>query len=126
MEEFATSFKAIVRYSFFSLIGVVFLWLLLPQKVLLQGIMLGMVASIINGFILYIKTMQAGEAVTTGKKVRGMGMLQRLLIAGFVVYMSARLPHIFSFFGVLIGLFSLQFITLIFAISQYLIDKKNK
>lgn len=126
MEEFASSFKTIARYSFFSLIFVVFLWLILPQKVFLQGLMLGMVASIINGLILYIKTMQTGEAAATGKKARGFGMLQRLLIAGFVIFMSARLPHIFLFYGVLIGLFSLQFITLIFAISQYLIDKKNK
>lgn len=126
MEEFASSFRIITRYSFFSLIFVVILWLILPQKVFLQGLMLGIVASIINGLILYIKTMQAGEAAATGKRARGIGMLQRLLIAGFVIYVSARLPHIFSFYGVLIGLFSLQLITLIFAISQYLIDKNNK
>ena len=125
MEEFASSFRIIVRYSFFSLIIVVFLWLILPQKVFFQGLMLGMVASMINGLILYIKTMQAGDAAVAGKRARGIGMLQRLLIAGFVIYMSARLPHIFSFYGVLIGLFSLQLITLIFAISQYLIYKKQ-
>ncbi len=125
MEEFASSFRIIVRYSFFSLIIVVFLWLILPQKVFFQGLMLGIVASMINGLILYIKTMQAGDAAVAGKRARGIGMLQRLLIAGFVIYMSARLPHIFSFYGVLIGLFSLQLITLIFAISQYLIYKKQ-
>ncbi|HBI04992.1 MAG TPA: hypothetical protein DDY49_13295 [Paenibacillaceae bacterium] len=125
MEEFASSFRIIVRYSFFSLIIVVFLWLILPQKVFFQGLMLGIVASMINGIILYIKTMQAGDAAVAGKRARGIGMLQRLLIAGFVIYMSARLPHIFSFYGVLIGLFSLQLITLIFAISQYLIYKKQ-
>lgn len=126
MEEFAVSFRNIARYSFFVLIFVVILWAILPQKIFFQGLLLGMVGSLVNGVILYIKTMQAGEAaVTPGKRARGIGMLQRLLISGFVIYVSVRLPHLFSFYGVLIGLFTLQIITLIYAISQYLIYKKQ-
>ncbi|WP_047150786.1 ATP synthase subunit I [Aneurinibacillus tyrosinisolvens] len=125
MEEFASSIKTAARYTFFLFAAIVLLWLFMPQRVFFQGLILGTIASIINGFILYLKTLQAGEAaVTPGKKVRGIGMLQRLLVAGFAVYMAARLPHLFSFAGVLIGLFAVQAVTLILAISQHFSIKK--
>ncbi|WP_051330806.1 ATP synthase subunit I [Aneurinibacillus terranovensis] len=125
MEEFASSIKQIARYTFYLFVVVVLLWLFMPQRVFFQGLLLGTFVSILNGLILYVKTMQAGEAaVTPGKRARGIGMMQRLLLAGFAIYVSIRLPHLFSFYGVLVGLFAVQMAALSHAIIRYSYSKK--
>ncbi|MFT9849132.1 ATP synthase subunit I [Aneurinibacillus sp. REN35] len=125
MEPFASSIKHIARYIFLLFTAVVLLWLFMPQRVFFQGLILGMLVSMANGFILYVKTLQAGEAaITPGKKLRGIGMLPRFLLAGFSVYVSFKLPHMFSFYGVVIGLMVVPVMTLLFAIFQYLLIKK--
>jgi ATP synthase protein I len=125
MEQFALSIKTLARYIFLLFAGVVLLWLFMPQRVFFQGLILGMLVSMINGFILFVKTVQAGEAaINPGKRLRGVGMLPRFLLAGFAVYVSFKLPHMFSFAGVVIGLLTVQVVTLLFTIYQYLSIKK--
>jgi ATP synthase protein I len=125
MEQFASSIKTLARYIFLLFTGVVLLWLFMPQRVFFQGLILGMLVSMINGFILFVKTVQAGEvAINPGKRLRGVGMLPRFLLAGFAVYVSFKLPHMFSFSGVVIGLLTVQVVTLLFTIYQYLSIKK--
>jgi ATP synthase protein I len=125
MEEFTASFKQIWRITFILFAAIVLLWVFMPQRVFLQGLILGVLVSIVNGLILYIKTLQAGEAVVTpGKRAKGLGMLQRVLLAGFAIYVATKLPHYFSVYGVLIGLFAVQLVTLLHAISQYVFIKK--
>ncbi|ERI07092.1 ATP synthase subunit I [Aneurinibacillus aneurinilyticus] len=125
MDNFASLIKQVSRYIFILFTAVVLLWLFMPQRVLFQGLILGMLASMINGFVLYVKTLQAGEAaLNPGKRLRGVGMLPRFLLAGFAVYVSFKLPHLFSFYGVVIGLMTVPVVTFLSAISQYLLIKK--
>jgi ATP synthase protein I len=41
-------------------------------------------------------------------------MLQRLLVVGFLVFLTVRFPHLFVLSGVLIGLFLIQLLSLLF------------
>jgi ATP synthase protein I len=125
MEPFASSIRQIARYIFVLFTVVVILWLFMPQRVFFQGLILGMLVSMCNGLVLFVKTLQVGEmALTPGKRVRGIGMLSRFLFAGFAVYVSFKLPHMFSFYGVVIGLMTVPVMTLLFAIFQHLLIKK--
>ncbi|AMA71635.1 MULTISPECIES: ATP synthase subunit I [Aneurinibacillus] len=125
MEPFTSSIKTMARYIFLLFTGVVLLWLFMPQRVFFQGLILGMLVSMANGFILFVKTLQAGDvALHPGRRMRSVGMLPRFLLAGFAVYVSFRMPHIFSFYGVIVGLMTVPVVTLLFAIYQYLSIQK--
>ncbi|WP_231956129.1 ATP synthase subunit I [Aneurinibacillus soli] len=98
----------------------------MPQRVFFQGLLLGIFVSMCNGFILYVKTVQASEvALNTGRRMRGLGMLPRFLLTGFAVYVSFRLPHLFSFYGVVAGLPTVPILTLLVTIYYYISTKQK-
>ena len=126
MEQFNLSIRTIARYIFILFSLGVILWLFMPQRVFFQGLLLGMLVSMINGFILYVKTVQASEvALNPGRRMRSMGMLPRFLLAGFAVYVSFRMPHLFSFYGVVAGLPVVPVITLLSTIYHHISNKQN-
>lgn len=114
MESFRNSMQKIVQYSCYVAAAAVLVWLIMPtQRIVVQGFLLGLFVSAWNGYILYVKTKRVGEAaLDPSKKARGIGMLQRMLLAGFAVYVSTRMPHLFSVYGVFAGLFVVQLISL--------------
>ncbi|BAU26463.1 ATP synthase protein I [Aneurinibacillus soli] len=126
MEQFSLSMRTIARYIFLLFSMVVVCWLFMPQRVFFQGLLLGIFVSMCNGFILYVKTVQASEvALNTGRRMRGLGMLPRFLLTGFAVYVSFRLPHLFSFYGVVAGLPTVPILTLLVTIYYYISTKQK-
>lgn len=114
MESFNHAMRKIVQYSCYIAVAAIIVWLIMPsQRISVQGFLLGLLVSAWNGYILYVKTKRVGEsALDPSRRARGIGMLQRMLLAGFAVYVSAHFPHLFSMLGVFTGLFVVQLLSL--------------
>jgi ATP synthase protein I len=110
MHNFAEAMRKTFRYAMICTALTAILWALLPQeRLFLQGLLLGMAGSLLNGSILLNKTWRIGQmAENPAVRPRGTGMAQRLLIVAFAVFLTIRFPHLFALTGVLIGLFLFQ------------------
>lgn len=120
MESFYSSMKKVAQYTCYITALAVLAWFVLfGHRVFMQGFLLGLVVSALNGLILFIKTRQVAEmTVDPTKRVRSTGMLQRMLLGGFAVYMADRLPHLFSVLGVVAGLFVVQILALLITVTH--------
>jgi ATP synthase protein I len=116
MQTFTLAMRRTFRYAFFCMAVVVILWALLPEyKQFLQSLLLGMSGSLLNGAVLLSKTWRVGQmAVDPTVRPKGTGMMQRLLVVGFAVYLTIRFPHLFVLSGVLLGLFLVQLLSFLF------------
>ncbi|UFJ62021.1 ATP synthase subunit I [Brevibacillus sedimenti] len=121
MHTFTSAMRAAFRYAFVCMALVVILWALLPQhRLFLQSLLLGMGGSVLSGTLLVSKTWRIGRmAVDPNVRPKGTGMLQRLLVAGFAVFMTIRFPHLFVLSGVLIGLFLFQVLGFFFVYRSF-------
>jgi ATP synthase protein I len=121
MQTFTLAMRMTFRYAFFCMALVAILWALLPgHRLFLQSLLLGMVGSLLNGTVLVSKVWRIGQmAVDPTVRPKGSGMLQRLLVAGFAVFLTARFPHIFTLSGVLIGLFLVQLLGFLFVYRSF-------
>lgn len=121
MQTFSLAVRATFRYAFFSMAIVVILWALLPSyRLFLQSLLLGMACSLVNGTVLFSKTWRIGQmAVDPNVRPKGTGMLQRLIVAGFAVFLTMRFPHLFGLAGVLIGLFLFQVLSFLFVYRSF-------
>ncbi|HET7627005.1 MAG TPA: ATP synthase subunit I [Bacillales bacterium] len=116
MQEFAVYAKKVFLSTLWAMLAVVPLWVILPYRTFLQGLLLGMITSLLNGLITWRKTKQITAAASgQGRRPLGAGMLSRMALAVFAVYLTYRFPDIFSFAGVLSGLFVLQLFSLLHA-----------
>ncbi|WP_019121078.1 ATP synthase subunit I [Brevibacillus massiliensis] len=116
MQTFTLAMRRTFRYAFTCMSAVAILWVLLPEyKLFLQSLFLGMGGSLLNGAVLFSKTWRIGQAaIDPAVRPKGTGMLQRLLVVGFLVFLTVRFPHLFVLSGVLIGLFLIQLLSLLF------------
>lgn len=110
MEAFAFAMRKTFRYSFWLLALLVVLFVLLPDhEVMLQSLLLGTVAGIINTIVLAGKVWVVGQtADNPDVRPKGTGTMLRFMIAGLSAYLTFLFPHIFTLSGVLIGLFLVQ------------------
>lgn len=121
MQTFTLAMRMTFRYAFFCMAAVAILWALLPEhRLFLQSLLVGMGASLINGTVLVGKIWRIGQmAVDPTIRPKGTGMLQRLLVAGFAVFLTIRFPHLFTLSGVLIGLFLVQLLGFLFVYRSF-------
>jgi ATP synthase protein I len=121
MQTFTLAMRMTFRYAFLCMAITAILWALLPQyRLFLQSLLLGMSGSLLNGTLLFSKTWRIGQmAVDPTVRPKGTGMLQRLLVAGFAVFLTLRFPQTFMFSGVLIGLFLFQLIGFLFVYRSF-------
>ncbi|MCM3077520.1 ATP synthase subunit I [Brevibacillus invocatus] len=107
MQTFTAAIRATFRYAFFCVSIVLILWALLPEyRIFLQSLLLGMSGSLMNGAVLFSKVWRVGQStIDPGVRPKGTGMLTRILVAGFAVFLTIRFPETFVVSGVLIGLF---------------------
>ncbi|MBD2845895.1 ATP synthase subunit I [Paenibacillus sp. IB182496] len=87
------------------------LWIFVPQgKPVAAGIVLGLVASIVNAFILRRRVEALGSVIHTGRrKPLGLGVGARIAMVLFVALIGLRYPDRFSLPAVLISSFYVQF-----------------
>lgn len=121
MQTFSSAMRATFRYAFFCMAVVTILWAVLPDyRLFLQSLLLGMAGSLVNGTVLFSKTWRIGQmAVDPNVRPRGTGMMQRLVVAGFAVFLTMRFPHLFVLSGVLIGLFLFQVLSFLFVYRSF-------
>ncbi|GEB31312.1 MULTISPECIES: ATP synthase subunit I [Brevibacillus] len=121
MQTFSSAMRSTFRYAFFCMAIAAILWALLPSsRFFLQSLLLGMAGSLVNGTVLFSKTWRIGQmAVDPGVRPKGTGMLQRLVVAGFAVFLTMRFPHLFGLAGVLIGLFLFQVLSFLFVYRSF-------
>lgn len=110
METFAFAMRKTFRYSFYILALFAILLVLLPEyKVLLQSLLLGTGAGILNTIVLAGKVWVVGQIADNPEvRPRGTGTVLRLMIAGLAAYTTFLFPQIFTLAGVLVGLFLVQ------------------
>lgn len=121
MQTFTMAMRMTFRYAFTCVALVAILWALLPeQRLFLQSLLLGMGGSLLNGAVLLSKMWRVGQmAVDPSVRPKGTGFLQRLLVAGFAVFLTIRFPHLFTLSGVLIGLFLFQLLGFLFVYRSF-------
>jgi ATP synthase protein I len=121
MQTFTLAMRMTFRYAILCMAIAAILWALLPQyRLFLQSLLLGMSGSLLNGTLLFSKTWRIGQmAVDPSVRPKGTGMLQRLLVVGFAVFLTIRFPQTFTFSGVLIGLFLFQLIGFLFVYRSF-------
>jgi ATP synthase protein I len=121
MQTFTLAMRITFRYAILCMAIAAILWALLPQyRLFLQSLLLGMSGSLLNGTLLFSKTWRIGQmAVDPSVRPKGTGMLQRLLVVGFAVFLTIRFPQTFTFSGVLIGLFLFQLIGFLFVYRSF-------
>ncbi|MDF2682137.1 MAG: hypothetical protein K0R47_3327 [Brevibacillus sp.] len=121
MQTFSLAMRATFRYAFFSMAIAAILWAVLPSyRFFLQSLLIGMACSLVNGTVLFSKTWRISQmAVDPSVRPRGTGMLQRLIVAGFAVFLTMRFPHLFGLAGVLIGLFLFQVLSFLFVYRSF-------
>lgn len=110
METFALAMRKTFRYSFYILALFAILLVLLPDhQILLQSLLLGTGAGIVNTLVLASKVWIVGQMGENPEiRPKGTGTMLRLMIAGLAAYTTFLFPHIFTLAGVLIGLFLIQ------------------
>lgn len=114
MDRFSLYGKRVFVSTAYAIVLASALWLIVPEnRIFFQSLILGMLTSLLNGWIAFMKTKQVADPES---KVRGTGMFSRLLLSVFAIYLTMRFPEIFTLSGVLIGLFVTQFFSLIFAL----------
>ncbi|MFI8711619.1 ATP synthase subunit I [Brevibacillus brevis] len=121
MQTFSSAMRSTFRYAFFCMAIASILWAVLPSyRFFLQSLLLGMVCSLVNGTVLFSKTWRIGQmAVDPNVRPKGTGMLQRLAVASFAVFLTMRFPHLFGIAGVLIGLFLFQILSFLFVYRSF-------
>ncbi len=121
MQTFTSAMRMIFCCAFLCMALVAILWGLLPaHRLFLQSLLVGMAASLVNGAVLLSKTWRVGQAaVDPATRPKGTGMMQRLLVVSFAVYLTVRFPASFTLSGVLIGLFLIQILSLLFVYRSF-------
>lgn len=125
MKSFNSYTKQVFLSTLYALMLVSVMWFILPFKLFIQGILLGMVFSLIIGNVTRVKTKQISEAAVdqTKRKVRGSGMMTRMLLVIFAIYLTTKYPDYFSAGGAILGLLSVTIISFGYTLTALLWKK---
>jgi ATP synthase protein I len=106
--------KRVVRASLFIFSGALFIWILAPDyRSYAAGFMLGMMISIINGWILMTKIEQLGRNIVERAEKRvQLGFVSRICMSIIAVMIAVKLPQV-DLVLTIIGLFYVQMATLL-------------
>jgi ATP synthase protein I len=113
MPDFRAMFFRQRRLLFFLLSIYVLCWGYTSYKTFFLGLILGTVFSYLNLWLLVRKAESFDKAITAGKKVRSLGSLSRLAMAGIAVAVALKYPDYFQIIGVAIGLMTAYFVIMI-------------
>jgi ATP synthase protein I len=113
MPEFRVMFNRQRKWVFYLLSMYVLGWGFTPYKVTFLGLILGTVFGFINLWLLVRKTESFDKAISKGKKVRSLGSLSRMAMAGIAVVIALRYPEYFRIVPVVIGLMTSYLVIMI-------------
>ncbi|PZE19406.1 ATP synthase subunit I [Paenibacillus xerothermodurans] len=114
--------KPIVRAALLFLSALLVVWILMPAyRTYTAGFMLGMVISLVNGWMLLLKIEALSRTEQTGRRVN-LGTLSRMCMAIIGVMIALKLPHHFNLVFTIIGMFFVQVVTLFMG---FMLNKRN-
>lgn len=116
MHDYTGHVIKVTRITLFFLSLCLVVWALMPSiRPQVGGLMVGVVASIVNGIFLAWKVNRVGQAaIEPSKRKTGLGFLTRAAVVVLSVIVSERL-HL-SLAATVAGLFSFQLATLLLGI----------
>ncbi|WP_232697902.1 ATP synthase subunit I [Brevibacillus daliensis] len=116
MQNFTTAIRHVIRLISIVIAVIALLWFILPEhRIFLQSLLVGALASLVNGLVLFAKTWRVGRFVEDPSiKPRGTGMVTRFAVSIFAVFLAVRFTDLFVISGVLLALFLFQAISLFF------------
>jgi ATP synthase protein I len=113
MPEFRVMFNRQRKWIFYLLSMYVLGWGFTSYKMTFLGLILGTCFSFINLWLLVRKTESFDKAIAKGKKVRSLGSLSRMAMAGIAVIIALRYPGYFQVIPVVIGLMTSYLVIMI-------------
>ncbi|WNB92310.1 ATP synthase subunit I [Bacillus sp. NEB1478] len=126
MNEYKSVFFRYIKYTLYVL-SIFFLgYALTPYKSIFLGLALGTVFSLYNLWSMYAKIERLGQAVIQKRKVKTLGSLSRLMLAGLAVLIAMKYPEHFHLLSVVIGLVSIYIIMLIDSLTIAIRTPKEK
>ena len=106
------------------IIALVILWLILPNKSLVAGFILGCAISIYNILYLARKVRMTGEVIANGtRSVMGTGFFNRILMVAFGVILVVKFPESIDYRSLILGL-PVSYILMVFIAVFY--TKKDR
>jgi ATP synthase protein I len=126
MDEYRSVFFKYIKYTLY-LLSILFIgYAFTPYKTIFLGLALGTVFGLYNLWSMYSKIERMGQAVIQQRKVRSLGSLSRLLLAGLAVLIAMKYPEHFHLLSVVVGLMSVYIIMLIDSLIQATRTPKEK
>jgi ATP synthase protein I len=113
MPEFRVMFNRQRKWIFYLLSMYVLGWGFTSYKMTFLGLILGTAFGFINLWLLVRKTESFDKAIAKGKKVRSLGSLSRMAMAGIAVIIALRYPDYFQIVPVVIGLMTTYLVIMI-------------
>jgi ATP synthase protein I len=126
MNEYKMVFFKYIKYTLYVLAFFVTGYGFTPYKTIFLGLVLGTVFSLYNLWSMYSKIERFGQAVTQQKRVKTLGSLSRLLLAGLAVLIAMKYPEYLHLLSVVVGLMTVYIIMLIDSLSQAIRTPKEK
>ncbi|MHA0856268.1 ATP synthase subunit I [Paenibacillus sp. CMAA1364] len=124
MDETISIVKTVTKLSLLMMSALLIGWVLYPEyRTVTMGMVLGLGVGLFNTAYLSMKVRKLTQAVTSNKRMFGLGFLTRISISILVVMFAIKYEHL-SLEATLIGLFIPQILTIPVAI--YLIVRKKK
>jgi ATP synthase protein I len=122
MLEIGTLFKRQHKFIFFLLAIYVLGWGFTPYQSIFLGLLFGTCLSLFNLWLMVRKTVNFGESVLQGKKVRSVGSFSRMATAAFAVIIALEYPQMLHLISIVLGLMTAYIVIMI---DFFLYSKQN-
>jgi ATP synthase protein I len=122
MLEIGTIFKRQQKFILFLLAIYVLGWGFTPYQSIFLGLLFGTCLSLFNLWLMVRKTVNFGESVLQGKKVRSVGSFSRMATAAFAVIIALEYPQMLHLISIVLGLMTAYIVIMI---DFFLYSKQN-
>lgn len=127
MPEIQERFSRQRKYMLFLLSFFVLGWGFTSYQSIFLGLILGMVLSFFNLWLIVRKMIQFREAVEKEQKVRSLGTMSRMASAALAVIIALEYPEYFHLISVVLGLMTSYLVIMIdFFLQSFHLRKKRE
>jgi ATP synthase protein I len=113
MPDFRVMYNRERKWMFYLLSIYVLGWGFTSYQTLFLGLILGTCFGYLNLWLLVRKTEKFDKMVSAGKKVRSLGSMSRMAVAGIAALIALRYPDYFDMIGLVIGLMTSYIVIMI-------------
>jgi ATP synthase protein I len=113
MPEFKVMFVRQRKWIFYLLSIYVLGWGFTSYKTVFLGLILGTCFGYFNLWLLVRKTESFDKKVAQGKKVKSLGSMSRMAMAGIAALIALRYPEYFNMVSLVVGLMTSYFVIMI-------------